>query len=215
MQVQVVQVGPLQTNCYLVVCPKTKEGAVIDPGWSGELLYEMIVDQGITLRQILLTHGHFDHVAGAAALKRSSSAPVAGHADIGPWLTQAEEHARFWGFDIEPVPPIDVQLTEGQSVDVGEFSLKVLYTPGHAPGHISFYTPEARAVFDGDVLFSGGIGRTDLPGGNMALLMESIHQKLLTLPEDTTVYSGHGPATTIGQERQWNPYLRRSYLHQD
>jgi hydroxyacylglutathione hydrolase len=208
MKVLTIPIGPLQTNCYMAVCPETQAAAVIDPAWSGESLFERLGREGFKLQVILLTHAHFDHIAGAAALHRLSGARLLAHADSGPLLKQATLHAQAWGFQIEPPPQPDGELVDGQVIEVGTLRFQVLYTPGHAPGHVCFYEPTAGAVFDGDVLFSAGIGRTDLPGGNHNRLMQSIREQLLTLPDETTVYSGHGPATTIGQERRWNPFLR-------
>lgn len=208
MRVVTIPIGPLQTNCYVAACPETHGAVVIDPAWSGEALFELIGREGFTLQMILLTHAHFDHVAGAAALRRLSGARMLAHGDSKPLLRQATLHAQAWGFQIEPAPDPDGELADGQVIEVGTLKLQVLYTPGHAPGHVCFYEPAAGAVFDGDVLFSGSIGRTDLPGGNHQQLLKSIREQLLTLPDETAVYSGHGPATTIGHERRWNPFLR-------
>lgn len=208
MPVRVIPVGPLQTNCYLLSCPENGQTAVIDPGWSGAELYEEIGRAGLTVAAIMLTHAHFDHLAGVAELKRLSAAPVMAHPDSWPMMRQAQMHARAWGFEIEPVPEIDAELAEDQSLAVGTLELSVLSTPGHAPGHVSLYLASGPAVFDGDVLFRGSIGRTDLPGGNYETLIRSIRDKLLRLPDETTVYSGHGPATSIGHERRWNPFLQ-------
>jgi len=207
MQIQVIPVGPLQTNCYLAVCPESQAAAIVDPGWSGEELYNLVQREKLELKAILLTHAHFDHVGGAAALKRLSNAPLLAHPDSELLLRNAHHHAQAWGFQVDPTPKLDGGLAEGQIIEVGTLRLEVLYTPGHAPGHVCFYQARAGVLFDGDVLFKGGIGRTDLPGGNYARLMKSIREKLLTLPDDTAVYSGHGPATTIGNERRGNPFL--------
>lgn len=208
MNIKMIPVGPLQTNCYLVSCTLTQKGIIIDPGWSGEALYDLVQQEGISLNAILLTHAHFDHIAGAAALKQHSQAPIMAHPDTAPWLTQAKKHAQMWGFQIDNPPDIDEELEDKKIIELGDIRLEVLYTPGHAPGHVCFLERKARVIFDGDVLFNRGIGRTDLPGGDYTLLMHSIRDKLLTLPDDTTVYPGHGPSTTIGEERRRNPFLR-------
>lgn len=208
MRIEAVPVGPLQTNCYVMACPETLAAVIIDPGWSGEELSELVAENGFDLKALLLTHAHFDHVAGAAALKRLTGVPVVAHAESKPALLSNHLHASLWGFRIEPAPQLDGELVDGQTVQVGRLALEVLYTPGHAPGHICFHVPSAKALFSGDVLFRGGIGRYDLPGGDYSLLMRSIEERLLALPNDTAVYPGHGPATTIGDERRWNPYIR-------
>jgi glyoxylase-like metal-dependent hydrolase (beta-lactamase superfamily II) len=191
-----------------VACPETETAAVIDPAWAGESLYDYVQEEGLALEAILLTHAHFDHIAGAAALRRLSGARLLAHPDSRPLLRQASLHAQAWGFQIESPPDLDGELAEGQVIEIGTLRLEVLYTPGHAPGHVCFYEASAGAVFDGDVLFSGSIGRSDLPGGDHPQLLRSIREKLLTLPDDTSVYSGHGPITTIERERRWNPFLR-------
>jgi len=208
VNVKIIPIGPLQTNCYLVACPETQAAVIIDPAWSGETLHTLAQEEGAKLEAILLTHAHFDHLAGAAALKRLSNAPLLAHPDSKPLMADAHHHALAWGVQIEPTPEPDGELVEGQVIEVGTLRLQTLHTPGHAPGHVCFYEPAAGAIFDGDVLFNGGIGRSDLPGGDHGRLMQSIREKLLTLPDETAVYSGHGPATTIGAERRWNPFLR-------
>lgn len=208
MQITMVPVGPLQTNCYLVACSETAQAALIDPGWSGAELYDLVQKEELDLTAILLTHAHFDHTAGAAALKRLSNAPILAHPASRPLLIEAHRHASTWGFEIEPTPEPDGELAAGQIIEIGTLRFQVLDTPGHAPGHVCFYEPTAKALFDGDVLFHRSIGRYDLPGGNYTLLMQSIREKLLVLPDETKVYSGHGEPTTIGDERRLNPFLR-------
>lgn len=199
--------GPLQTNCYVLACTSTGKAAVIDPSWDGGRILTRLQDEGWTLDKILLTHAHFDHVGGLAELKRLSNAPVYIHEEAVPMLGMAEAAGRIWGIGIESPPEPDQMLTDGQILHVGELTLSVMFTPGHAPGHVCFYLAEHAVLFDGDVLFEGSIGRTDLPGGDYELLMTSIRERLLPLPEETVVLSGHGEATTIGQEKAWNPFL--------
>lgn len=208
MDIRVMQVGPLQTNCYMISCPETREVAVIDPGWSGSEIYQAIAESTLTLKAILLTHAHFDHVGGVAELKRLSNAPIYVHPDAAEMLSQAHLYAEAWGLEIEAVPIADYPLTEAVDIQIGNAEVRVLHTPGHAPGHVSFYMPAEGAVFDGDVLFKDSIGRYDLPGGDFYILMRSIREQLLKLPDETTVYAGHGLPTTIGKERQFNIYLR-------
>ncbi|MBN1888452.1 MAG: MBL fold metallo-hydrolase [Thermoflexales bacterium] len=206
MKVYTLPVGPLQTNCYLVVCPETQAGVIIDPGGDADDIAAAVEQHRVSLAYILLTHAHFDHMGAVAQLVEASGAPLAAHPAESALLKLGGGGALF-GFVVRPAPPPDVRLAEGQVLEVGTLRLHVLHTPGHTPGHVAFHEPAHRAVFDGDVLFAGGIGRTDLPGGNTKQLMDSIQTKLLALPDETIVYSGHGPATTIGRERRYNPFL--------
>jgi hydroxyacylglutathione hydrolase len=199
--------GPLQTNCYLLACNETGMAAVIDPSWDGRLLYEKAIDEGWTISDLLLTHSHFDHVGGLAEIKALSSAPISIHPDAVGMLENAVTAANLWQITIPEPPPVDRLLADGDKINVGNLQLDVLFTPGHAPGHVCYYLKSEGVLFDGDVLFQQSIGRTDLPGGDYQLLINSIKTRLLTLPDETIVLSGHGPVTTIGQERGKNPFL--------
>lgn len=207
IEILMLPLGPLQTNCYILACTETMMAAVIDPSWNGRSLAATLDEQGYTLSHILLTHSHFDHVGGLAELKEENPAPIHIHPEAVEMLSQATMSAAFWNIRILAPPPPDEMLADGQILQIGGLALHVLFTPGHAPGHVSFYLPEHNVLFSGDALFQGSIGRTDLPGGNHALLLRSIHEKLLPLPDETQVLSGHGPATSIGQEKQHNPFL--------
>jgi hydroxyacylglutathione hydrolase len=200
--------GPLQTNCYMLTCNATGKTAVIDPAWDGRLLATKAEEEGWSIDQIWLTHSHFDHVGGLAELKEQCGAPICIHADAVPMLENAVLAGRMWQITIPEPPPADEILKDGQIVSVGNLRLEVLFTPGHAPGHVCFYLASEGVLFDGDVLFQQGIGRTDLPGGDYQTLMDSIQKRLLPLPDETIVFSGHGPTTSIGQERATNPFLK-------
>lgn len=208
MLVDTLPVGPIQTNCYLVTCEQTREAALIDPGWNASTIREAIASRRARVKLVLNTHAHFDHIGGNAAFVEETGAPLAIHRAELPLLRQ-RGGADLWGIAVPPSPEPDILLEPGQVLEVGSLRLEVLFTPGHTPGHVSFYEAAHRAVFDGDVLFQNGIGRVDLPGGDAELLMRSIHDVLLNLPDDVAVYPGHGPATVIGEERRLNPWLDR------
>jgi hydroxyacylglutathione hydrolase len=204
--VKTLPVGMTQANCYIVGCEKTKLGAVIDPGDEGERILEAIEDSDLKITHVLLTHAHFDHMGAADEVVKATGAPLALHPDDLP-LLNAAGGAIFFGLSSPPIPDVSIRLAADQAIVVGELTLRVLHTPGHTPGHVTFYEPNRGVIFDGDVLFAQGIGRTDLPGGSYEALMSSIQEGLMTLPDETVVYSGHGPATTIGRERIMNPWL--------
>lgn len=206
MIVETLPVGPLQTNCYLVGCEATRLGAVIDPGGDAAEILSAIGRHRLKLEYILLTHAHFDHISGVAELVEATHAPIALHPGDLP-LLRARGGAAMFGIFMRPSPEPNVALSEGQVIEVGALRLNVLHTPGHTPGHVTFHERTAKAAFDGDVLFMQGIGRTDFPGSSYQQLMDSIRNKLFTLPDDTTIYPGHGPATTVGEERWSNPFL--------
>jgi glyoxylase-like metal-dependent hydrolase (beta-lactamase superfamily II) len=201
--------GPLQTNCYLLACDETKQAAVIDPSWDGRTIAQFASEHGYTISHILLTHSHFDHVGGLAELKAEVDVPIYIHPEAVSMLEQANLSARFFQLEIPTPPPADEMLAADQQLIIGNLTAQVLFTPGHAPGHVSFHLPEHKVIFDGDVLFQGSIGRTDLPGGDYKLLMQTIVDKLMVLPDETQVLSGHGPATTVGNERRSNPFLNQ------
>jgi hydroxyacylglutathione hydrolase len=199
-------VGPIQANCYVVGCEQTKEGVVIDPGDEAERILAEIENEGLTIKYILNTHAHFDHIQANGPLVEATGAPLALHPLDLPLLSAGGGGSVF-GLVGETSPEPDLELAEGDTIDFGQHTLQVLFTPGHTAGHVSFYEAQEGVVFDGDVLFAGGIGRADLPGGNYETLMASINDKLMILPDETVVCSGHGPATTIGRERATNPWL--------
>ena len=171
VQVRQLPLGPLQTNCYLVGCEKTSQAAVIDPSWNGRSIVAMAENDGWEITHILLTHSHFDHVGGLGEIKEETQAPIYVHPEAIDTLRNAPMSAGFFGVKIPSPPGPDELLIDNQIIEVGELMLEVLYTPGHAPGHVCFYISEYHIVFDGDVLFQGNIGRFDLPGGDFKKLM--------------------------------------------
>jgi len=196
----------LETNCYLASDEATGEALVIDPGGNAEIILRAIRSDALKVRLIVDTHGHFDHVLANGALREATGAPIAVGRPDAALLT--EPVSLFGqGMGGPPSPPADQFLAGGDEIALGGQKLRVLATPGHSPGSISLYAAEAAAVFTGDALFRLGIGRTDLPGGSLQTLEQSIRTQLFTLPDETAVYPGHGPASTIGQEKRQNPFV--------
>jgi len=205
MIVESLEVGAFAENCYLVACDETRESVVIDPGDEVDRIADMVRKLQLKVRLILLTHAHLDHVKEVNAFNKELAVPVWMHKEDRFLLDNLPVQAASFGMTTSGVPAIERYLVEGDTIDVGNLVLRVLHTPVHSPGSISFVTE--NCAFVGDVLFSGSIGRTDLPGGDMDTLLASIESKLLPLGDATRVYPGHGPMTTIGQERQFNPFL--------
>ncbi|NET74387.1 MAG: MBL fold metallo-hydrolase [Sphaerospermopsis sp. SIO1G2] len=209
IQIKRLPLGPMQTNCYIVMCENTGHTAVIDPSWNGRAISAALIDGAHDITHILITHAHFDHVGGLAQLKDEfPEVPVYLHPEASEQLSQVATQAMFFGMKIVQPSPAEKELAEGDVIELGDLRLQVLYTPGHAQGHVSFYIPEVDVIFSGDVLFEGSIGRTDLPGADHETLINVITNKLMTLPDRTHVLSGHGNPTTIGQERHTNPFLQ-------
>ena len=204
----IVPVTPFQQNCTLLWCETTKRAAVIDPGGDLADIERAIAQAGVTVDKIWLTHGHIDHVGGAAELKARRNVPIEGpqRADLF-LLEHVVDSARTFGLaGVNNVTP-DRWLEDGDTVEVGELRFEVRHCPGHSPGSVAFVNAGERLAIVGDVLFAGSIGRTDLPGGDHAQLLRSIADKLMPLDDDVAVISGHGPTTTIGRERESNPFL--------
>lgn len=207
MFIETLVVGPLQANCYIVGDEATSEALVIDPGGDADKILDVVAKLGATVKMIVNTHGHVDHILANGRIKEATNAPIAIHAADAGMLTNPLAAFSFLLGVLKPSPPANVMLYEGDVLDAGDVHLHVIHTPGHSRGGICLYEEKEGVVFTGDTLFQGGIGRTDFPGGSHQTLLDSIRTKLLTLPDETVVYPGHGPATTIGQERRYNPFL--------
>jgi glyoxylase-like metal-dependent hydrolase (beta-lactamase superfamily II) len=197
--------GEFDTNCYIIACPETKQALIIDPGQPDPWIWETVQLEGLTVKEVILTHGHCDHIGGVEYVKSWCGAPVRIHNNDRPMLLDARLNGSAFFGEPFTAPAPDGSLKEGDEVTCGTLRFQVLFTPGHSPGSISLYTP--GHVIAGDALFAGSIGRTDLPGGDAKTLLKAIKTKLLTLPKATIVYPGHGPETTIGDEAAYNPFL--------
>jgi hydroxyacylglutathione hydrolase len=201
--------GVFAENTYLVACARTGEGILVDPGAAAEQALQAARAHGVTIGQIVLTHAHVDHVEGLPLAKRETGAPVLLHRADLQLYGAAPMQAQMFGLRMEPLPPVDGELEDGGEVRFGECALSVRFAPGHAPGHVILVGDGVALV--GDVIFNGSIGRTDLPGGDLGTLMRSIRDQVLTLPDETTLHSGHGPDTTVGHERRTNPFVIGTY----
>jgi hydroxyacylglutathione hydrolase len=200
-------VGLLQCNCSILGDETTREAVVVDPGDNIPHILELLKKHGLTLKQIIVTHGHIDHIAGAQQLKRLTGAPVLfNQADL-PQLAMMEMQAGWIGVPTPEVASPDADAAEGLKVGVANLAGEVLHTPGHTEGSICLYFAPQKLLLAGDTLFAGSIGRTDLPGGNMRKILASLRDRLMVLPDETRVIPGHGPETSVGVERKTNPYL--------
>lgn len=206
MIIEKLAVGPFDTNCYIVGSESTKEGMIIDPGDKAKEILKKVEDLQLDIKLIVLTHGHVDHIGALKGVKEATGAEVAVHGDDAKSVGRKQPLSIMLGLFYPTPPSPDRVLKDGDSIEVGDLHFEVLHTPGHTPGGICVMGE--GVVFSGDTLFNSGIGRTDLPGGNYDKLMGSIQTKLMTLPDETIVYPGHGPDTTIGAERKGNPYLQ-------
>ena len=212
MILETLTVGPFHENCYVIGDQETGTGAVVDPGDEAARIALAVEQTNLEVGQILITHAHIDHVGAVAALVDEYACPVLMHAEAESMLKQLPTQAFMMGLKFGKVPTVNRYVGDEEVLEVGNLKLKSLYTPGHAPGHLAFYVESEALVLSGDALFAGSVGRTDLFGGSIDLLMRSIDERLLTLPDETKVYPGHGPETTIGDERRHNPFLQRG-LH--
>jgi hydroxyacylglutathione hydrolase len=218
MILEQITVTAFQQHTRIVGCETTKRAICIDPGDEAERIVEVLDAHDLILQAIALTHAHLDHVGGVAALKKlKPTAKIilhqgdefmyAGLPEQPAWIGIPRAQWRHLGMEFEQPPPVDEYWSDGQKYSVGTLEFEVIHCPGHTPGHVVLFEPKERKVFVGDVLFAGSIGRTDLPGGSTEQLLDSIKNKLLTIGDDVEVFSGHGPTTTIGEERLTNPFL--------
>lgn len=198
----------MQTNCYLLVCPETRQAIVIDPGFADETEVQIILGEAekydADIKHIVNTHWHPDHTSGNEWLKRETGALVSIHKDDAPMLMATREVEPLFGIRVQPIMP-DATLTDGSTIVFGKTSLRVVHTPGHTEGSISLLN--RLTIFTGDTLFAGSVGRTDLPGGSFDKLMDSIWRRLMVLTDETKIYPGHGPSSTIAREKKTNPFL--------
>lgn len=209
MQTIIIPVTSYEQNCSLIICDQSREAAVIDPGGDLPLILAKAKEANARITKILITHGHFDHCAAARPLAEQLGVPIEGPGEEDLFLLDAlPEWTQATGFPhADPFVP-DRWLKDGDRVQLGTIELRVLHCPGHTPGHLAFYAPSAGLAFVGDILFAGSIGRTDLPGGNHRQLIESIRTKLLPLGDEVAFVPGHGPGSTLGDERHHNPFLQ-------
>ncbi len=198
-------VGPLDVNCYILACRETCEGIVVDPGDGVDTILQLVADHDLKIVEIVATHGHFDHIGRVTSLMEKTGAPFAIHKADMFMVEGLADIAAFLGFQTDPPPAVDRFIDEGDAIAFGRETLNILHVPGHAPGNIALTWPGHAIV--GDTVFAGSIGRTDLEGADLQTLMDSIHNKILTLPGDTILHPGHGPDTTIDREKRINPFL--------
>ncbi len=209
MILETFPVGPLQCNCTILGDEETGEAIVVDPGDEVARIHRRLTELGLELKQIIVTHAHIDHVGGALQLKQLTGAPIFLNQNDLPLLKMMHMQAGWLGVDPPETAPPDAGLADGQRVGLDRYPAQVIHTPGHTQGSVCLHFAPLKMLIAGDTLFAGSIGRTDLPGGNFDQIIDSIQTRLLALPDETKVLPGHGPATTIGDERQNNPFIHR------
>ena len=207
---EIFAVGPLQCNCSVIGDEGTREAMVIDPGDEIERVLAAVEKHGLKVTQIVVTHAHIDHVGGAMKLKRATGAPILLNQNDTALLEMLEVQASWIGMRAPERVEIDANLREGDALRAGGVKAAVLHTPGHTEGSVCLYLEAEKKLIAGDTLFAGSIGRTDLPGGSWEKILSSLHGKVMTLPDETLVVPGHGPVTTIGEERESNPFVKKS-----
>ncbi|MBN2232632.1 MAG: MBL fold metallo-hydrolase [Deltaproteobacteria bacterium] len=206
MILKTVVVGPLQVNCYIVGCEQTRKAAVIDPGDDVDRILRALADAGLTVTAIINTHEHFDHVGGNKRLHEVTGADILAHREAAAEITNISSRGALWGMQVADSPPPDRFLDHGEVIEVGDtVRLTVRYTPGHSRGSVSLVGD--GMVFVGDLIFAGSIGRTDFPGGDYQVLIDSVRREIFTLDPDTVIHPGHGPSTTVSREQLTNPFF--------
>lgn len=207
MKIERLVLGDVRTNCYLLINEKTLETIIADPADRADVIVRKAVDEGLNLKAVFLTHGHGDHILAVSDLKRDFGLKVYASEAEKELLSDPEQNLSRALFGVAVTVKPDVLLEDGQEFEEAGMRFQMLLTPGHTPGGCCYYQPEEKVLFSGDTLFSGSIGRTDFPGGNLSTLVRSVKEKLLVLPEDVKVYPGHEEMTSIGQEKKYNPYM--------
>jgi hydroxyacylglutathione hydrolase len=208
LEILQVTVGVMGVCCYIVFCPNTRKAAVVDPGGDVDRILEVVKDNGLEVDKIIATHAHPDHVCGVRELKEATGAEIVMHTADEEFFSRDEVSSYFSMLGLEACPPSDTTVEEGDVIKIGDGEMQVIHTPGHTPGGMCLLN--GKNLITGDTLFVGGLGRTDFPGGSHRELLDSIHQKLMVLPEDTIVWPGHGyggSRSTIGEEKRSNPFL--------
>lgn len=205
---EILPVGPLQCNCSVIGDESTREAMVIDPGDDIQDILAFVRKHNLQVKQIVITHAHIDHIAGAHRLKQLTGAPILYNQNDLPLVKMMDVQAAWLGIPTPAVFNPDDTLDDGKLITITGISGSILHTPGHTEGSVCLYLPDQTLLLAGDTLFAGSVGRTDLPGGNTSKLLRSIHDRLLTLPDEVAVIPGHGPRTTIGSERSSNPFLQ-------
>ncbi len=204
LEIKTLVVGQLEANCYIIYDPGNREAMVVDPGDEPDRILDLITTDNLKVRHIVCTHTHFDHVGAIPELREKTEARIVIHKDEAEIYEAARDMAALWGYDVDPLPPPDIYVTEGDEIKTGSLVFRVMHTPGHSPGGICLYGN--GIVITGDTLFAGSVGRTDFPGGDIDLLKGSF-KRLMSLPDDTVVLPGHGPRSTIGREKRENFFI--------